>query len=153
MPHVNLTTCEDERASWQRSQSSVESNYLRGFANTSMTTRKRPGDGMSLDGDESSDRWVAFTMNGSLEMGNVCAHDTTSSSQRSVSNRTPEIHNYGSVSSSGTTEIQTPVHAFSFCQRVLMLLTHISIYLWIYFCYPERELTGLDLFLFSVLAS
>ena len=51
---------------------------------------------MSLASDESSDRWVAFTMNGSLEMGNVCAHDTTSSSQCSVSKRTPEIHNCNS---------------------------------------------------------
>lgn len=49
---------------------------------------------IGLASDESSDSWVAFTMNGSLEMGNVCACDATSKSQCSVSTRTPEIHNY-----------------------------------------------------------
>lgn len=49
---------------------------------------------IGLPSDESSDSWVAFTMNGSLEMGNVCACDATSNSQCSVSKRTPETHNY-----------------------------------------------------------
>lgn len=44
-----------------------------------------------LASDEASDSWVAFTMNRSLEMGNVSA---TSNSQRSVSKRKPGIHNY-----------------------------------------------------------
>lgn len=46
---------------------------------------------IGLASDESSDSWVAFTMNRSLEMGNVSA---TSNSQLSVSKRTPGIHNF-----------------------------------------------------------
>jgi len=52
-----------------------------------------PGDSIGLAGEEPFDRWVAFMMNGSLEMGNVC--DTTAKSQGSVS-RTPEKRNYNS---------------------------------------------------------
>lgn len=56
--------------------------------------RKWLAGSIGLASDESSDRWVAFTMNSSLEMGNVCVCDAASKSQSSVSKRTPDIHSY-----------------------------------------------------------
>lgn len=56
--------------------------------------RKWLAGSIGLASDDSSDRWVAFTMNSSLEMGNVCVCDAASKSQSSVSKRTPDIHSY-----------------------------------------------------------
>ena len=99
MPYMVLIKCDDESTSWQRASSSVESQCSRGLANTNeptMTERfamsKWLASGLGLASDDSSDRWVSFTMNGSQEMGNVCAHHTTSSSQSSVSKKTPETN-------------------------------------------------------------
>lgn len=101
MPYVLLIKCDDEVTSWQRASSSVESQCIRGLANTNELTMserfavsKRPAGSVGLASDDSSDSRVAFTMNSSQEVGNVCARDTTSSSQSSVSKRTPERHNY-----------------------------------------------------------
>lgn len=55
---------------------------------------KWQGGSIGLASDGSSESRVVFTMNGSLEMGNVCVCDAASKSQCSVSKRTPEIHNY-----------------------------------------------------------
>lgn len=60
----------------------------------SFAVRKWLTGSIGLASEESSDRWVAFTVNGSLEMGNVCVCDAASKGQCSVSKRTPEIHNY-----------------------------------------------------------
>lgn len=48
---------------------------------------------MGLASGESPENRVAFMVIGSLEMGNVCMRDTTTTSQCTVS-RTPEICNY-----------------------------------------------------------
>lgn len=101
MPSVVLIECDDETTSWQRAPSSVESQCNQGSANTykiTMSERfavsKWPAGSAGWARNESSDSWVTFRMNDSLEMGNICACDTTSNSQCSVSKRTPEIHNY-----------------------------------------------------------
>lgn len=80
---------------------SVEGQCNQGLANTNKLTmskkfavRKQVAGSIGLASEESPDSWVACTMNGCLEMGNVYACDATSSSQCSVSKRTPEIHNY-----------------------------------------------------------
>ena len=60
---------------------------------------------LGLASDESSDSWVTFTMNGSLEMGNVYACDATANSQCSVSKRT-KLH--VPISLTGTQTVTCP---------------------------------------------
>lgn len=82
----------------------MESQCNQGLANANeltmsegITVRKWQAGSVGLaNDDEPSDSWVSFRMNSSLEMGNLCTHDTTRSSQCSVSRKTPEIHNYSS---------------------------------------------------------
>lgn len=59
-----------------------------------LSVNKWQAGSIGLANDKSSDSWVAFTMSGSVEMGNVYASDATSNSQWPVSKRTPEILNY-----------------------------------------------------------
>lgn len=118
MPSVVLIECDDETTSWQRAPSSVESQCNQALANTNrLTMSKRCSVSKCLTGsiglasDESSESWVAFTMNGSLEMGNVYACDATSKSQCSVSKRTPEIHNYTYTVNYSHMNTETLTHA------------------------------------------
>lgn len=57
------------------------------------SVRKWLAGSMGLASGESPENRVAFMVIGSLEMGNVCMRDTTTTSQCTVS-RTPEICNY-----------------------------------------------------------
>lgn len=77
--------------------------------------RKWLAGSIGLASDESSDRWVAFTMNSSLEMGNACVCDAASKSQSSVSKRTPDIHSY-------TYKTQKPHSDFLFISLCLFSL-------------------------------
>lgn len=59
-----------------------------------LSVNKWQAGSLALANDESSDSWVAFTRNSSVEMGNVYTSDATSNSQWPVSKRTPEILYY-----------------------------------------------------------
>lgn len=94
MSCVDLTQCDDEKTSWQRSTSSVESHDDRGSTNDDQLTMTDGFDANKclagsggLASDEVSDGCVACRMNRSLDVKNTYTLETASSSLCSVSGR------------------------------------------------------------------